>query len=80
MNPEATRHDLVITRILDVPVEQVWQAWSEEEYVKQWWGPTGFTCPVASWSLQDSMQHVSVLSPVGPKPREGKAQYACQKR
>lgn len=40
MNVEAAR-------VLNAPVEQVWKAWSEPEYVKQWWGPTGFTSPSA---------------------------------
>jgi uncharacterized protein YndB with AHSA1/START domain len=37
--------DLVVTRVFDAPVEQVWRAWSDPEQVKRWWGPTGFTCP-----------------------------------
>jgi uncharacterized protein YndB with AHSA1/START domain len=40
-------HNMVVTRSFDAPVEQVWKAWSESEQVKRWWGPTGFTCPVA---------------------------------
>lgn len=37
--------DLVITRVFDAPVEQVWKAWTDPEYVMRWWGPTGFTSP-----------------------------------
>ena len=40
--------DLVFTRVFNAPVETVWQAWSNPEYVQQWWGPNGFTCPSAS--------------------------------
>jgi uncharacterized protein YndB with AHSA1/START domain len=40
--------DLVVNRLFDAPVEQVWRAWVEPEYVKQWWGPDGFTCPLAN--------------------------------
>jgi pimeloyl-ACP methyl ester carboxylesterase/uncharacterized protein YndB with AHSA1/START domain len=39
--------NFVITRTIDAPIETVWKAWSESEYVKQWWGPHGFTAPVA---------------------------------
>lgn len=39
------KRDLVITRIFDAPVEQVWKAWTDPEYVMRWWGPTGFTSP-----------------------------------
>jgi uncharacterized protein YndB with AHSA1/START domain len=37
------KRDLVITRVFDAPLEMVWKAWSDPEYVMRWWGPTGFT-------------------------------------
>jgi uncharacterized protein YndB with AHSA1/START domain len=40
-------HELAIMMIFNAPVEAVWKAWSEPEYLKQWWGPHGFTAPVA---------------------------------
>jgi len=39
--------NMVTIYIFDAPLEQVWKAWSNEELVKQWWGPKAFTCPVA---------------------------------
>lgn len=39
--------ELVVTQVFDARLEKVWQACSESEWVKQWWGPIGFTCPVA---------------------------------
>jgi uncharacterized protein YndB with AHSA1/START domain len=42
-----SKHDLVFTRVFDAPVVQVWRAWTDPEYVKRWWGPNGFTCPLA---------------------------------
>jgi uncharacterized protein YndB with AHSA1/START domain len=38
--------DLVFTRVLDVPRELVWKAWTEAERFARWFGPRGFTCPV----------------------------------
>ena len=38
---------LVITRDFDAPRELVWRAWTDPERVKCWWGPRGFTAPVA---------------------------------
>jgi uncharacterized protein YndB with AHSA1/START domain len=38
--------ELVITRIFDAPRNSVWQAWTEPERVKKWWGPRVFTAPV----------------------------------
>jgi uncharacterized protein YndB with AHSA1/START domain len=46
-NAPVTEEALVITREFDAPVELVWQAWSEPERFKQWWGPAEFTAPVA---------------------------------
>ena len=36
---------MVITRIFDAPRALVWKAWTEPQYVMQWWGPKGFTAP-----------------------------------
>jgi uncharacterized protein YndB with AHSA1/START domain len=47
MNIEQVKHDLVINRVIDAPIEQVWEAWVDPALVKQWWGPDGFTCPLA---------------------------------
>jgi uncharacterized protein YndB with AHSA1/START domain len=35
--------DFTISRVFSAPRERVWQAWTEEERLKQWWGPKGFT-------------------------------------
>ena len=48
----AQKKALVVTRDFDVPVTLAWDAWSESERVKQWWGPTGFTCPVANMDFR----------------------------
>ncbi|MDQ2888766.1 MAG: SRPBCC domain-containing protein, partial [Chloroflexota bacterium] len=46
--PLTNKRDLVVTRVFDAPVEHVWKAWSDPEYVMQWWGPEGFTSPLAN--------------------------------
>ena len=43
--PRVEKRDLVITRVFDAPVELVWKAWTDPDYVMRWWGPTGFTSP-----------------------------------
>jgi uncharacterized protein YndB with AHSA1/START domain/predicted enzyme related to lactoylglutathione lyase len=45
-------YDVVVTRVLDAPVGQVWKAWTEPEYVMCWWGPTGFTSPAADMDVR----------------------------
>jgi uncharacterized protein YndB with AHSA1/START domain len=39
---------ITIVRIFDAPRERVWQAWTDPEQVKKWWGPEGFTAPSAT--------------------------------
>ncbi len=44
--------DVEVTRTFDAPVDRVWRAWSEADEVKKWWGPDGFSCPVAEVDLR----------------------------
>ena len=44
---------VVVTRVFDVPVERVWRAWSDSDHVMQWWGPAGFTCPLAKMDFRE---------------------------
>src|SRR5688572_21443505 len=43
---------MVMTRRFEAPPEKVWKAWTDGEQVKRWWGPTGFTCPVAEMDVR----------------------------
>jgi uncharacterized protein YndB with AHSA1/START domain len=45
--------DMALTRTFDAPVSEVWKAWTEEDYVHQWWGPNGFTAPVADMHVRE---------------------------
>jgi len=47
------KKDMVLIRVFDAPVEQVWKAWSESDQVMRWWGPTGFTCPLAIMNFKE---------------------------
>lgn len=49
---ERKENDLVITREFDAPREKVWQAWTDPEHIKRWWGPKGFTAPTAKVDLR----------------------------
>jgi uncharacterized protein YndB with AHSA1/START domain len=46
-------HDVVVTRALGAPPEQVWKAWTEPGYVLRWWGPTGFTACRADMDVRE---------------------------
>ncbi len=43
---------MVVTRIFDAPRALVWKAFTDPEYVKQWWGPKGFTAPVCKMDFR----------------------------
>lgn len=64
--PTATTRDVVITRIFDAPRELVFQAWTEPEHFKQWWGPKGFTTPHCTIDLRvGGTLHGCMRSPEG---------------
>ena len=44
--------NMVITKLIDAPVDSVWRAWSEESLVTQWWGPRRFTAPLAKMDFK----------------------------
>src|SRR6478672_4273850 len=41
----STRADreLTISRLLNAPIELVWEVFTEPEHIENWWGPNGFT-------------------------------------
>lgn len=49
----AEKQDLVFVRVFDVPVEELWKSWSESDYVMQWWGPNGFSSPLAKMDFRE---------------------------
>lgn len=48
----APQEGLVIRRIIDAPVELVWQAWTDPAHVMRWWGPKNYTSPSAKIDLR----------------------------
>jgi len=73
INNQTKKHDVVVTRVFDAPVEQVWKAWSDPEYVMQWWGPTGFTCPIAEMDFREG--GTSLVCMRAPKEYGGQDLY-----
>lgn len=43
---------LVIQREFPAPRAKVWMAWTTPELIARWWGPRGYTTPVARVSLR----------------------------
>ncbi|MGH2376805.1 MAG: SRPBCC family protein [bacterium] len=47
-------------------MELVWKAWTDPEHVMQWWGPEGFTSPIARMDVREvGTSLVCMRSPEG---------------
>jgi uncharacterized protein YndB with AHSA1/START domain len=49
----STAKDLAVTRTFDAPVDELWKSWTDSEKVQKWWGPKGFTSPVARMDFRE---------------------------
>ena len=59
-------NEIRISRIYDAPVEAVWDAWTDEKQVGQWWGPRGFTLTTHSTELRvGGIWHYTMHGPDG---------------
>ncbi len=58
--------ELTITRTFDAPRDLVWKAWTIPDLIMRWWGPKGFTAPVAKIDLRVGGKSLSCMrSPDG---------------
>ena len=69
----ADTFNMTTTRVFNASLDEVWKAWSTEELVKQWWGPKGFTCPVAKMGFREG--DVSLVCMRAPKEYGGQDMY-----
>lgn len=44
--------EIRLTRVLNAPVDLVWQVFTDPEHIKHWWGPNGFTNTITKMDLQ----------------------------
>src|SRR5579864_8201032 len=44
--------EVVFERTYDAPLDRVWQAWTDPEQLKQWWGPDNVTIPECEIDLR----------------------------
>ncbi len=57
---------MVFTRTFHAKRERVWEAWTDPEILKMWWGPKGFTTPVYRLDLRVGGDYFSCMrSPDG---------------
>ena len=69
------KENIVVTRIIDAPVELVWKAWTEPEHVMLWWGPRHFTSPSCQIDLRVGGKYIFCMR--APKEMGGQDQYTA---
>ncbi|PBQ31294.1 ATPase [Sphingobacteriaceae bacterium] len=47
-----TRKTLSLEKTVNLPVSEVWKAWTNCELLHKWWGPKAYTCPHCEINLQ----------------------------
>lgn len=71
----AKREDLVVTRIINAPIELVWKAWTEPEHVMRWWGPKYYTSPECKIDLREGGKYIFCMR--APKEQGGQDMYTA---
>jgi uncharacterized protein YndB with AHSA1/START domain len=56
------------SRVLDAPVEMVWEVWTTPAHVEQWWGPRGFTSKIDRMEVRPGGEWNMVIE--GPDGKE----------
>ena len=72
-NTGIQKEDLVVTRIIDAPVDVVWQAWTEPQHVMHWWGPKYYTSPSARIDLRVGGMYIFAMQ--APQEQGGQISY-----
>jgi uncharacterized protein YndB with AHSA1/START domain len=47
-----SKDSIVIERTFDATVDLIWQMWTDPEHFKNWYGPTGFSVPIAEMDVR----------------------------
>lgn len=64
--PPAEPEMLTIVREFNAPRDLVFQAWTEPDHIKQWWGPKDFSCPSYTAELKVGGRYLGCMqSPEG---------------
>lgn len=69
------KEDIVVTRLIDAPVERVWKAWTDPEFVMRWWGPKYYTSPSCKIDLHEGGKYVFCMR--APAEQGGQDMYTA---
>lgn len=66
MDARNNPQEFVISRVFDAPRDLVWQAFTDPEHMKQWWGPKGVTVVHSKMDLRPGgTYHYGMRTPDG---------------
>ena len=66
MDARNNQQEFVISRVFDAPRDLVWQAFTDPERMKQWWGPKGVTVVHSKMDLRPGgSYHYAMRTPDG---------------
>ena len=66
MSDTNSKDAVVIERIFEAPQDLIWQMWTDAEHFKKWYGPQGFSVPLADMELRvGGKRLVCMASPDG---------------
>lgn len=51
-NTGTAKRELSISRLINAPQELVWEAWTNPEHIKHWWGPVGFESSISKMEVK----------------------------
>ena len=43
--------EITVSRILDAPIDLIWELWTNPDHIKNWWGPDGFTNTISKMDV-----------------------------
>jgi uncharacterized protein YndB with AHSA1/START domain len=50
---DTSDREIVISRTVDAPRAKVWNAFTDEKHLRQWWGPDGFTITTKEFAFKE---------------------------
>jgi uncharacterized glyoxalase superfamily protein PhnB/uncharacterized protein YndB with AHSA1/START domain len=45
--------EIKLSRVLNAPVDLVWEVWTNADHIKNWWGPEGFTNTIGQMNVKE---------------------------
>ena len=52
MSAATSTRELSTSRLINAPRELVWEAWTNPDHIKHWWGPEGFTNSISQMDVK----------------------------